>query len=126
MPKATVNIDSKRFELKTCPEGYVELMAMPYGKKLFRQQMASAMRFSGGGKGKNFEGEMDLTNAKVIEYEFKECITDHNLEKEDGKPLDFTKARDVNALDPRIGEEISTQISKMNNFEDDEDESGNS
>jgi hypothetical protein len=93
---------------------------MTFGQKLQRQQMVSQMRFSG--KSKDFSGEMDLVNAKVAEFEFAQCIVDHNLEDESGNKLDFKKPRDVNRLDPRIGDEIGELIGKMNNFDRDADE----
>ncbi len=128
MPRATVNFqgEGEKFDLKSCPpDGYVMLRHMTYGEKLHRQQMNS-MRFSSG-KSKDFAGEMDLGNSKITEFEFAKCVVDHNLENEGGDKLDLKKPRDIHSLHPKIGEEINTHISKMNNFEDEEDsEGGNS
>jgi hypothetical protein len=129
MPLATVSFqgEGEKFDLKSCDGGYVFLRHMTYGEKMVRAQMSSAMRFKGGGKRDDFTGEMDLSNAKVTEFEFSKCIVDHNLEDEAGQKLNFGKANDVRRLHPRIGEEISIQIAKMNNFdEEDEEGEGNS
>lgn len=125
MPKATASIErSERFELETLPDGWVELRRMTYGQKLRRQQMAGNLRISNE-KNTDYAGEMDLVNAKVTEYEFKNCIADHNLEDDNGRQLDFRKRMDIDSLDPRVGEEISELIGRMNNYEEESDE-GNS
>lgn len=127
MPLATVSFqgEGEKHDLKSCEGAYVSLRHMTYGEKMRRQQMSSAMRFKGGGKKQDFEGEMDLSNASVTEFEFKTCIVDHNLEDEGGNKLDFTKAANVRKLHPRIGEEISIFIGKMNNFDDEDEDEGN-
>lgn len=125
MPQATVSSsnNAEKFDLKTCPGGYVCLRRMTYGEKLNRQQMSSKMSFTGGKK--DFEGTMDLVNTKVREIEFQKCIVDHNLEDESGRKLDFRNKMDIHSLDPKIGDEIDELISDMNNY-DEEDEEGNS
>lgn len=125
MPRATVDINStQRFELKTCPEGFVVLRRLTFGQVMERR-MFTKMEFSTGGKGKDLQGELAMANRRVTEYEFRSCIVEHNLEDEGGRQLDLTKAQDFNKLDPLIGQEVEKYISEMNNLEDDEDESGN-
>jgi len=131
MPRATVNInDTARFELKTLPPtddeegGFVVLRRMSYGQVLQRRAMVSAMKVHGG-RGKDFEGEINMMQESVTLFEFQNCIVDHNLTDHDEKPLDFRSPLVVKALDPRVGQEIETYIGKMNNF-DEEDEEGNS
>lgn len=120
MPRATVNInETQRFDLKTCPEGYVTLRRLSYGQKLQRQAMAGRMKFTASG-GKDFEGEMALAQEQVSLFEFANCIVDHNLTDEDDKPLDFKNPLHVKMIEGRIGEEIDSYISKMNNFEEDQ------
>jgi hypothetical protein len=125
MPKATAaSLDNEKISLKTLEGGFVELRRMTYGQLLKRRSMAMNMKF--GGRGKNdFEGEMALANQKVTEFEFASCIVDHNLEDDNGNLLNLANPVDIAKLDPRIGSEIDTNISRMNNFEDD-DETGNS
>lgn len=125
MPNATSeSLENEKIDLKTLPGGYVELRPMTYGQVLKRRAMAMNMRF--GGKGKNdFEGEMALANQKVTEFEFASCIVSHNLEDADGRLLNLASPVDIAKLNPRVGSEIDTHISRMNNFEDDDSE-GNS
>jgi hypothetical protein len=119
MPKATVNIESQRFELDTCPGGFVELRTMSYGEFLKRRDMISKMSLRG--QGKTSEAVMEMVNEKVAQWEFKTCIVDHNLEDDNGDKLDLAKPHAISKLDPRIGEEISSLIDEMNKWEKDED-----
>lgn len=124
MPRATVNQEeTERVELKTCPEGFVILRRMTYGQLLHRRSMAMHVKVEGG-KGRDAVMGMALANSKVTEFEFATCIVEHNLEDEHGTNLNFTVPTNINKLDPRIGEEIDANISRMNNFEDDDE--GNS
>lgn len=125
MPKAVVNIsDTERIELKSISEGFVVLRRLTYGEYLNRRAMGARMTVQAG-KGKDFEGELALVNEAVTRYEFANCIVEHNLEKDDnGTLFDFKKPADLSMLDPRVGEEISINIDRMNQFEED-GESGN-
>jgi hypothetical protein len=132
MPKATVNIqDTEVHDLKTLPAkdgeegGVVTLRRMSYGQVIQRRAMVSAMKVHGG-KGKNFEGEINMMQEGVTLFEFQHCIVDHNLTGDDDQPLDLRSPLAIKALDPRVGQEIETYIGKMNNFEEDDDEEGNS
>jgi hypothetical protein len=128
MPRATANVDTtEKVELKTCPGGYIELRRMTYGQKLQRQSMAMVMKLSDDPKTRNrgMQGEMQMVNAKVTVFEFAHCIVDHNLEDDAGRKLNLTTLQDINALDPRIGEEINSEISRMNNFDESEEDVGN-
>lgn len=126
MPKATTSMhDTERFALKSCPpDGYVVLRRLTYGEYLERRQMTSGMKVHAG-QGKDFEGLLDLMNRKTTEYEFKNCIIEHNLTDEAERQLDFKRRETLSRLDPRVGEEIATYIARMNQFEEDSDEDGN-
>jgi len=119
MPKAYTTKDTVREELKSCPEGFVVLKRMTYGDKLERQELVKmAISLSAG---KDAMGEMAMANKKATYLEFAGCIVEHNLEKDDaGTPFNFKNSADVDALDPRVGEEINTLISEMNNFDSDD------
>lgn len=125
MPKAiSNNQDTTREELKTLPGGYVVLKRLTYGEKLQRRAMVSGMKIRGGGKSKDFEGEMNLVNEQATLFDFQRCIVEHNLEKDDnGTLLNFSNIQDIRVLDPRVGEEIDELLNKLNNFEDDEENS---
>lgn len=125
MPRATANItETEKHDLKTCEGGYIVVRRLTYGEKLERRAMTSHMSVETGGKGKDFRGEMQLVNETATLYDFQRCITDHNLEDENEKKLNLGAINDIKRLDPRVGEEIDELLSKLNNFEDDE-ESGN-
>ena len=119
MPRATVSTDTEKFDLKSCPGGWVELSRLTYGQLIERREMAADMKISGGG-GQNVEGSIKQMQARVTDFEFKHCITSHNLEDADGELLNFKLAGIWATLDPRIGDEISTLIDNMNQFEADQ------
>lgn len=126
MPKASASItETERHDLKSCEGGYIEARRLSYGEKLQRRAMVSHMKLSGNRKKGNddFLGEMQLVNEKATAFDFQRCILDHNLFKDDEETqkFDFSKVSDIQQLDPRIGEEIDTFLSELNNFEDDEE-----
>jgi hypothetical protein len=131
MPKATINPnDTERHNLRTLPEGFVELRRMSYDAYLQRRDMVTQIKLAGNqGKGRgsgedNFAGEVSMMNRKVSAFEFKECIVDHNLEDDDGSLLDFSKAHTLKKLHPQVGQEIDKLIEDMNAFAT-EEEQGN-
>jgi hypothetical protein len=126
MPRATVDIEETlRLELKSLPGGWVVLRRLTFGQIMQRRTMAASMRITGNGQKKqSFEGEMVMASQKVAEYEFKNCIVDHNLEDETGAKLNLALQRDIQRLDPRVGAEIDEAISKLNNFDLEDEEEG--
>jgi len=134
MARATVVKTTERFELTTLPGvngdagGWVELRRLAYGEKLHKDAEAMKMRFamdSSKEGSRNVDAEVSLINEFVTLAEFAKCIVDHNLtglidendESKGERPLDFRKPADVQNLDPRVGDEISTLIGDMNDFE---------
>lgn len=111
---------SKRFELKTLPEGFVVIKSMTYGQKLTRGDLTSKMKIQASRSSKDVQGEIDLMQRAVALWEYANLIEDHNIEDVDGRKLNFKDQQDVNKLGARIGEEISTYIGKLNNFEEDD------
>jgi hypothetical protein len=125
MPKATANVDStERFDLKSCPGGFVVLKRMTYGQMLARREMIKLAVSSTKGS-KDFQGELAMASSKTTRFEFQHCILDHNLEDASGRNLNLASPVDFDSLDPRIGQEIEKLISDMNNFNEDDDELGN-
>ena len=120
MPRATVvhgsPEDQQQYDLKTLEGGYVTLRRLTYGEFLQRRQMTTSMRLQAGQSDEGFSGEMDLVNYKAVEFEFKHCIIDHNLEDEEGKQLDFKRPGTLDRLNPKVGEEIGSYIDKMNQY----------
>lgn len=133
MPVATADLSAlTRKDLKTCPGGYVVLRRMTYGQKLDRMKHVGKLSVDMRGKGKGgTKGEMEMLQKGSTIYDFQACIVEHNLEKNIGTeenprivPLNLKLMTDIDLLDPRVGEEISTAIDELNNFEDDEPEEG--
>lgn len=116
MPKAIVNFnETHRFELKSLPEGFVVLRRLSYGQKLQRTQMAMEMQMKQ--QGKEAEGSFSIATTKVAQFDFKNCIVEHNLEADDeGTLLDFKNPVDIDRLHPAVGEEIADLIDNLNTF----------
>lgn len=114
MPVASINPDeTTRLDLKTLPEGFVVLRRLSYGDWLTRQEMAITVELGNKGGG----GEVKMANRVVTEWEFKQCIVDHNLEMSAGVPMDFNQAGILKSLDPKVGTEIAAEIMSMHDFE---------
>jgi len=122
MPAAVANTeDTVRHDLKSCEGGYVVLRCMTFGQSVERRALTK-LSLDLGGKGKKKDdpkGELALASREITGYEFRHCIVDHNLCHADGETrLNFNNPNDVNALDPRIGQEIEGYINDMNRLED--------
>jgi len=129
MPKATVSQETVRRELKSCPpDGFVELRTLSFHEMNTRQDIASRMyseqnpNDSKKKKNEMVRGYLEIMNVAVTEYEFRNCITDHNLEDENGNALDFTRPMQAWRLDPKIGQEIGKYIDRLNQFDDEEED----
>lgn len=121
MPKATANTEVQdKVDLKSCPGGWVQLRRLTFGEMNARLDMAGKMSMQADQKTKTADASIEMAQAAVVEYEFGKCIVDHNLEDDEGNKLDFTKPAHVRALDPRIGEEISTLIDDLNQLPEEE------
>jgi len=130
MPRATVNTNTVRHELKSCEGAYVVLKPMSYGTKLGRSDQAMKMTLKSDsgprrrGQAQTSETEISMLQKAATQIDFQNCIVEHNLEDETGRLLDFRSFNDIDSLDPKIGEEISTLIDELNNFTS-EEEAGN-
>lgn len=121
MPIATIVSANERFELKTCPEGYVVIRRMTYGEKLKRQGMMTKYTMNLGGGKEDAMAEVDILQEKVSLWEFANLVVEHNLTDEKEKTLNFRNAADVYRLGPQVGEEIQKYIDDLNSFEDSEE-----
>jgi hypothetical protein len=120
MPRATVNVSTtEHHDLKSLPEGFVELRRLTYGQMVQRRAMMKLSVETG--KNKDFKGEMAMASEEITRFEFAHAIVDHNLEDESGRKLNLSAPVDFASLDPRVGTEIETLITKMNNFDDESD-----
>jgi hypothetical protein len=118
MPKATVNKNPERFELKTVEGGFVTLRQLSYGEWLERQDILFSATMEQGEKGDAKMG-LQLVNAAVARFEFGNSIVDHNLfaDDEEKVKLDF-KTNGITLLDPRIGAEIGAKINQLHEFDE--------
>jgi hypothetical protein len=131
MPRATTDTTAvQRFDLETLPPangeegGWVELRKLSYGQILERRDMSAKMAIENvGARGATREEDMrvttELIQKKVTEFEFKNCIVDHNLEDNTGRKLNLGDPRNVWALDPQVGQEISSLIDNLNQWDAD-------
>lgn len=121
MPIATVIDSQQRFDLQTCPEGYVIIRRMTFGERLKRTSMMSKMtmempdRRSGNN---NPTAEFEMFQEKVTAWEFSNLILEHNLTDEKGTLLNFKNVADVQRISSQIGDEISRRINEINDFEE--------
>jgi hypothetical protein len=123
MPVAVVTEESERFELKTLREGYVVVKRMTYGQHLYRKSIGAKIMLAGAKS--DHAGEVVAMQEAVALWEFANLVADHNLTDADGRQLNFKDANDVKRLAGRVGDEITSYIEKLNNFEE-ELEEGNS
>lgn len=120
MPNAEVNLgDIIHHELKSLPEGYVDLRRMTYGESVQRRAMMK-LQLESSGRSKNFSGELALASVNMTVFDFARCVVDHNLEDSTGRKFNLGSESDLVKLDPRVGQEIEVELAKLNDFEDEE------
>lgn len=113
---------AERYDLKTAPpDGYVVIRRLSHGEKAERRMINNKLTMKAQKGKKDVDSSIDMFHANVDLYNFKHCIIEHNLQDKDGRVLDFSIAADVNKIDGRVSEEITTYIDRENNFEADED-----
>lgn len=123
MPRATASItETEHCPLKTCPpDGFVDLRQLTYGEYMKRRDMATQMSIKGTDRQqRNEQLDISMLQAETQFYEFSKCIVEHNLEDASGRKLNFKSRQDFDNLDPKIGQEIDSYISKMNQWEETE------
>lgn len=113
MPRATFNPNLvKRFDLETCPEGYVIIRRISLGESAQREQLAMEMAVSGQ-NANDRKMEISVQVADLMHFDFATMVVEHNLEDENGHSLNFKNPADVNRLDGPIGEEIKKYIDEV-------------
>lgn len=123
MPRATVSQETVRKDLKTLEGGFVELKQLSYDQILERRDKAMKMSMEQKpGRKKDESTKIDFESAMQWDrfFAFSNCIIEHNLENDEGKPLDFSNRMTLKILDPKVGSEIEKYIEEMNEDEDDE------
>lgn len=123
MPRATVSHTGVRHDLKSCPGGFVELRQLSYDEILARRDGVTNLsieREQAEMGGDDVRMQINTMQKWAREFDFRNCIRDHNLEDDNGQPLDFTKSHTFRILDPKIGREIEALIDQLNGDNDDE------
>jgi fumarylacetoacetate (FAA) hydrolase family protein len=125
MPKAVVSIEAVHVPLTTLEGAWVKLKRLSFGQKMERQQMATDMMIEMEGKSRQapkMKAKMDMMTVKVTAFDFEKCIVDHNLflDDEEQAKMDLNNPAHIAQLDPKVGEEIQSEIDKLNNVEAEE------
>lgn len=123
MPRATANPeDTEKIDLKTLSGAWIVLRRMTFGQITERRALMKMSIASTKGS-KDVKGEMAMANAEITRFEFRCCVVEHNLEKDDeGTLLNLFNPIDLAMLDPRVGQEIERAIEGRNNFDEDDQE----
>lgn len=127
MPIASIDPTPIRYDLKSLPDGYVEIRRMPFRDWLKRQEMAMRIMVEGNkGQGgqSGMKGEMVMANEVVTTFEFSRCIVSHNLQHPNEELMDFNSPSTLAILDSRVGNEISTYITELHEFDEGNSETG--
>lgn len=119
MPKATVTQDHIRHDLKSCPGGFVVLRQLPYGDVLVRRDGAARLSVEQQ-QADDSRMLIETMQTWAREFEFRQCIVDHNLDDDNGVRLDFNNPFAFRTLDPRIGKEIESLIDELNGESEDD------
>lgn len=127
MPKATVSQELHHRNLNSLPGGYVKLRTLSFHEMNQRRDIASRLWTEQQVSKKKktvapetLRAELEIMNVVVAEYEFRNCIVEHNLEDENGALIDFTLPMQAWRLDPKIGQEISRYIDELNQEDEDD------
>ena len=132
MPRATIDpTELHHRDLKTCPGGYVKLRTLSFHEMNTRMDIAARMyqeqKTPQPGKRRveqdSVRSYLEVMNVSVTEYEFRNCIIEHNLYVDDAETqlIDFTRPMQTWKLDPRVGQEISDFIAELTQVADEEE-----
>jgi len=102
--------NKKVFQLETVVNGFVELRRLNHGESNELSDQRLAFYAS---QEDDSQGKASIQTKIGRQYSFKKCIIGHNL-GHGGKLFDFSKRRDVDDLDPVIGDEIAGLIEAHN------------
>lgn len=119
MPRATVATELHHRNLKTLEGGWVKLRQLSFDQMLERRDNALRMSMetsSGRRNNRNANQKVLLDSAMqwTRQFEFSHCIVEHNLEDDNGQPLNFSNPMTLKVLDPKVGQEIERYIEELN------------
>lgn len=119
MPDATISDEVIRKDLKSLKGAWVDLRPLPFGQMLERRDRASRMSMQTGQRGKDNKVDIDTMQTITRQYEFENCIVDHNLEDRAGVKLNFSNPATLRLLHPKVGGEIEGYIDELNQPDED-------
>lgn len=117
MPKATVSQELHHHDLKTLEGGFVKLKQLSFDQMLERRDKAMRMTMESqttGTRQPTSKIEMESAMQWTRFFEFSNCIVEHNLEDDNGVPLNFNNPMTLRILDPKIGAEVERLIEELN------------
>lgn len=103
----------ERFDLESIEGGWIELQRLNHGDSNELAGLRVAFTLRGENDGDDASASARTTIKLSRHYSFSRMILDHNLAK-NGKKYNFSQRRDVDDLDPVIGDEIANLIDKHN------------
>lgn len=101
------------YDLETIEGGWVKLRRMDHGESNELSGLRVAFQLKGDNEDEDAAASARTTIKLSRHYSFGKVILDHNLGTK-GKLYDFKKRRDVDNLDPVIGDEVANLIDKHN------------
>jgi hypothetical protein len=116
MPKATVSQELHHHDLRTLEGGFVKLKQLSFDQMLERRDKAMRMTMEAQTGARQPSSKMEIESAMQWTrfFEFSNCIVEHNLEDDNGAPLNFGNPMTLRILDPKVGSEIERYIEELN------------
>ncbi len=103
----------EQFDLESIEGGWVKLRRLNHGDSNELAGLRVAFTLKGEDEDRDASASARTTIKLSRHYSFSRMVVDHNLAKS-GKKYNFEKRRDVDDLDPVIGDEIANLIDKHN------------
>lgn len=128
MPRATVSSEAVRVELKSLEGAHITVRQLAHGQRLHRSDISARLSFEQQQTTRSRNGlksdaraddtpqrtEIELMQLHARQYEYVHMITEHNLEEENGQPMNFHDITTFDRLAPHIGEEIDEILDDAN------------
>lgn len=105
--------NQETYELKSVEGGVVTLRRLNHGESNELTDLRLSLQLNTADDDEERETSAKTTIRLSRQYSFNKAIVDHNLAR-NGKKFNLKKRRDVDELDPLIGDEIAELIDKHN------------
>lgn len=106
---AEARSSEKLYDLEALPGAWVKIRRFDHGEMIDRMGkiivVGVGARKDGGESG---DARIDHRASRI--HDFAKAIIDHNLGDKKGNKYDFSKPKDVFAIDPTVGDEIADKI----------------